>query len=74
MSRMTYDLSDGLANLRRSFAERLGAGVFIEPTSIADLASTLGALEERSRLMENEISRHRWNEAARSERGLICLS
>ncbi|AEQ50779.1 hypothetical protein [Pelagibacterium halotolerans] len=67
MSRMTYQLSDGLAALGGAFSACAETGVHMDTVSVGRLVLTLAALEKNARLLENEISRHRWNEAARSE-------
>lgn len=68
MSKMTYELSDGLASLARAFEASRDTGVIMSSSSVGQLIDTINSLEGQARLLENEVSCDRWNRAAREER------
>jgi len=64
---MSYDLSDGLMILRRWLAEYEGTGVTLSGEDVRELRKQLQPLTTMARQMEHELSRHLWNERARSD-------
>lgn len=68
MAKMSLELSDTLFELRRELTSRFPAGGMVlddEQTSL--LTQTLKELGVIARRLENEVSRHRWNEQARQD-------
>lgn len=68
MSKTLYDLSDQLFQLRRDFLPHEVGGVFLSDVRVRQLTAGLQALGQEALLNAHEISRHRWNEAARQDR------
>lgn len=61
-------LSDALSELKSQFHRCGHGGVFVSSDEAIQLAQKLDALTRHARKLENEVSRYRWNEAARQER------
>ena len=64
---MSYEVSDGLMAFRRWFAEYDQTGITLSGEDVRELRRQLGALTTAARKLEHEISRHRWNEHARTD-------
>lgn len=78
MARMSLDLSDGLAELRRQFNDYTHEPRVLAPSDARTLQEICDVLYARARELENEVSAKRWNEAARldqrdSDRVLAAL-
>lgn len=68
MATLSLELSDGLRALRECLAELARNRRPITSREAAALDRSCVLLEARARELECEVSRHRWNEAARKER------
>ncbi len=64
---MTARLSDHLKDIRNGFKSHVHEGVMLSPYEIVGLLALFDDFIDMARDQENEISRHRWNEAARAE-------
>ncbi|PYE86885.1 hypothetical protein [Phyllobacterium leguminum] len=64
----TFELSDRLKHLEQIFARFEEKGVNVSPRGVDALMRTLKEFRETAMALENEVSRHRWNDAARRER------
>lgn len=60
-------LSDTLSVLKSKFHQGGHGGVFVSSEDAIQLAKQLDEMTRTARRLENEISRHRWNDAARQE-------
>lgn len=68
MSSMSLELSDGLVELSRLLTDYEHEPKVLEPEDARTICAILRHLRLRARSLENEVSRHRWNAAARTER------
>lgn len=68
MAAFSLELSDGLRELREQLTIFAAAPEGAPAPQVAILASCVALLESRARTLECEVSRHRWNNAARVER------
>lgn len=68
MTRMSLDLSDDLARLAANFDQFAHGGLTMDSETVHGIVTVLRNLRKAARQMENEVSRLRWNEAARRER------
>lgn len=66
---MNLEVSVALLQLRRGYAEFQHGGHVMTSEEVTGLVALLRELGAMARRLENENSRHRWNEAARRERG-----
>lgn len=68
MSKMSLELSDGLVELSRLLTDYEHEPRVLDPEDARTFRAILRELRLRARSLENEVSRHRWNAAARAER------
>ncbi len=71
MPKLSLDLSDDLGRLADNLDGLTRDGLSLDREATAILAATLRSLYRAARALETEVSRHRWNEAARLERADI---
>ena len=64
---MSYEVSDGLTEMRRFLADFEETGVSLSDAAVRGFRAQLKELTISARRMEHEVSRHRWNEQARSD-------
>ena len=68
MTKMNFNLSDGLFQLRRALMDKFpSGGMQLDDAQTDELVAFLKELGVMAQRMENEISRHRWNEPALRE-------
>lgn len=73
MAKMSLALSDGLFELRRNLTGTYPSGGMVLDDEQADnLFKLLKELGVMARRLENEISRHRWNEQAMRDKKRIA--
>jgi len=65
---MPLGLSDGLVELSRLLKDYEHEPKVLDPEDARTFRAILRELRLRARSLENEVSRHRWNAAARAER------
>lgn len=68
MSSMSLELSDGLVELSGLLKDYEHEPKVLDPEDARTLRAILRQLRLQARSLENEVSRHRWNAAARAER------
>ncbi|MCK9551594.1 hypothetical protein [Aquamicrobium sp.] len=68
-----YELSDGLFELRRAFVANEGASVVMSTDQVSWMGTILMHFGQMALRQAHEISRHRWNEAARADPPVIEL-
>lgn len=68
-----YELSDCLFQFRRWFLQETAAGTELTPDQVEQIGELLFAFGQVALQHAHEISRHRWNEAARKERPISGL-
>lgn len=67
MALFSLELSDGLTNLADDLDQFVHGGIVLDGDTVARLVAHLRTLKRRARELENEVSRKRWNRAAREE-------
>jgi len=65
---MSLELSDGLVELSRLLTDYEHEPKVLDPEDARIFRAILRELRLRARSLENEVSQHRWNAAARAER------
>lgn len=70
---MSLELSDGLFQLRRVVSDYADGKLQLTPQTMRSFENILVSFAMMSRKLENEISMHRWNEAARRERAAAAV-
>lgn len=68
MTTMSLDLSDDLARLADNFDQFAHGGIAMDGETVIGIVATLRSLHQAARKLETEVSKKRWNEAARLER------
>lgn len=68
MARFSLELSDGLADLAGLFDNYTHEARVLDPDDARAFRACVRLLLQRARELENEVSRHRWNDEARRER------
>lgn len=63
-----YQVSDALYEMRRRFSDYESCGVVLDGDQVRQLRAELKELGVSAQANEHEISRHRWNDAARRDR------
>lgn len=72
MKENLYEVSDGLFQLRRLLADFEDSGVTMDGATTREWRNRLKELALAAKKKENEISRHRWNLAARKDQELAA--
>ena len=62
-----YELSDKLREFKQRFKQKRGEDISINPAGVEMLIDELTQITMMARRLENEVSRHRWNEGARHD-------
>jgi len=62
-----YELSDKLREFKQRFKQKRGEDISINPAGVEMLIDELTQMTMMARRLENEVSRHRWNEGARHD-------
>ena len=62
-----YELSDKLREFKQRFKNKRGMDISINPAGVEMLIDELTQITMMARRLENEVSRHRWNEGARHD-------
>lgn len=70
MTRLTLELSDGIAELRQEFEPYAREEMVLTPRNARALQICCDLLYRRAREMETELSQHLSNEAARRDRAI----
>ena len=70
--RMSRELSDRLYSMRRALADHDQGGVILSGDQVRGFIAELKNLGVLAQQLENEVSRHRWNEAARKDLARIA--
>lgn len=68
MSKNIYELSDQLFQLRRDFLPHEIGGVYLSPEHVRQLTDGLMKMGQLALKDAHEISRHRWNLLAQTDR------
>lgn len=67
MAKMSLDLSDDLAQLATNFEQFSHGGLVMDGETCIGIVAEIRKLHRAARRLENEVSRKRWNDAARTE-------
>ncbi|WP_048648971.1 hypothetical protein [Nitratireductor soli] len=70
MSRLSLELSDGIAELRAQFDVYAREALVLPQRDARALQVCCDLLYQRARAMETALSQHLWNEAARRDRAM----
>lgn len=62
-----HEVSDALSKIKTQLNDGGHGGVYVSSEEVIQLAAELDHLTRCARRLENEVSRHRWNDAARHE-------
>lgn len=67
MSRMSLELSDELSQLATDFDQFSHGGIVMDGDTVFGIVVKINKLKRLARMLENEVSQKRWNDAARAD-------